>query len=52
MHSKRHEGGVYEIKQGHTLEITLDRCHKDIDYEDKTEDTNSPSSVKPPDRFT
>ena len=54
MHSKRHAGGVWEIKEGKTFEIILDRCHKDIDYDDKSKDTNPPSSGKAPapDRFT
>lgn len=54
MHSERHAGGVYEIKEGKTLEITLDQCHKDIRYDDKSKDTNSPPSGKTPapDRFT
>ena len=54
MHSERHAGGVFEIKEGKTMEITQDRCHKDIDYDDKSKDTNSPPSGKAPapDRFT
>ena len=33
MHSKHHEGGVYQIKDGKTYEIVRDRCHDDMDHE-------------------
>ena len=29
MHSERHEGGVYQIKDGKTYEVTQDKCLAD-----------------------
>ena len=48
MHSERHAGGVYEIKEGKTIEITLDPCHTDMDYDTRTgTDTISSSGIAP-----
>ena len=33
MHSKHHEGGVYQIKEGKTYEIVRDQCHDDMDHD-------------------
>ena len=29
MHSKHHEGGVYQVKDGKTYEVTQDKCLAD-----------------------
>ena len=29
MHSKHHEGGVYQVKEGKTYEVTQDKCLAD-----------------------
>ena len=57
MHSKRHEGGSYEIKDGKTMEITFDPCHKDVSYQGDAEqrvlcEHKTPVSSRPaPPRF-
>ena len=51
MHSERHEGGLYEIKDGKTIEITFDRCHKDMSHDTLTNPSPPSSSRTAPQRF-
>ena len=53
MHSERHLGGIYEVKERKTMEITQDPCHKDISHNmDMEESDIANTSSNAPYRFT